>query len=231
MQFRIHLAARAARPIFARPIAVRPTLLIVVLLALAGCNTLTKSQCRSTNWTQLGYHDAMVGFPVSRLQKHQKACMKADITADDVAYKNGYKVGARIYCKPQSAFSKGRDGMPYFGICTDRQEEIFLPVYRVGQKQHNLKRDIRSIQDSIHTLETKVREIKDDKRAGKIDEQTSRSLTRDLENETDRWRRDLTDAEQELIRFNNRLLSLGYLRMALGNGALYRRALDSQTAQ
>ena len=39
--------------------------------ALSGCATMSPEECLQANWEEVGYHDAVEGYPVSRDSEHR----------------------------------------------------------------------------------------------------------------------------------------------------------------
>ena len=56
--------------------------------ALAGCATMSPEECLRANWEEVGYNDAVEGYPVSRSLEHRKACASAVVIVDFELYRN-----------------------------------------------------------------------------------------------------------------------------------------------
>ena len=49
-------------------------LLLLPLLLLAGCASLSEGDCRSASWEDIGYRDGVKGTGPDRAQDHASAC-------------------------------------------------------------------------------------------------------------------------------------------------------------
>ncbi|MFW1677480.1 DUF2799 domain-containing protein [Pontibacter sp. JAM-7] len=105
------------------------------MLLLVGCASLNQQQCEQAAWYRLGVSDGANGYPVSRLQSHQKACDKfsIDVVASD--YAAGHQQGLLRYCTQASGFEVGWLNLPYYEVCTGEAEAAFLRGYLRGRNQ------------------------------------------------------------------------------------------------
>ncbi len=58
----------------------RLSLLLVTLLWLSGCSTLSEQQCRLGDWYGLGYQDGQAGRTQARLANYHQDCAEYGIT-------------------------------------------------------------------------------------------------------------------------------------------------------
>jgi hypothetical protein len=77
----------------------------MLLLAGAGCSTMSKQECKVADWYLVGVEDAQKGQPKSRLDDHRKACAKANITPDIFKYEAGHEHGLKTYCTTQNGYA------------------------------------------------------------------------------------------------------------------------------
>ena len=92
------------------PRSVIQTIALLAIALLAGCATLSESQCAANDWQTVGYSDGVSGQDSSRLLKHQNACMKHGVTPDRMAYLVGWEEGVVRYCTPDNGFQQGQRG-------------------------------------------------------------------------------------------------------------------------
>lgn len=99
---------------------------------LQSCQTLSKDECAVADWQDLGIKDGRAGHPTSRLEKHTKACLKADIAPDRAAYFAGHNIGIAEFCTPQNGLSFGLRGGYYANSCPANLEPAFINNYRAA---------------------------------------------------------------------------------------------------
>ena len=73
----------------------RASLLAIVLL-LVGCAGMSESQCRNTNWAELGERDGLFGGP-PRIEVYAYQCGRHNVAAAEQAYLDGWFIGNREY--------------------------------------------------------------------------------------------------------------------------------------
>ena len=198
--------------------------LACMVLLLSSCATLTRKQCLTIDWGQLGANEAAIGWPLSRLQQHRKACEKADVIPDAAAWTAGHAVGARYYCRPSNAFERGRALATYHGICTAREEEYFIPLYRLGREKGWLEQEVSSERNAISELVSDIESVQRKVSAGTRGKDEVAKDLKELKRRVADKQFDLEAAQRKLSDFNDALLRDGYLKTALRDGDLYRRA-------
>lgn len=130
--------------------------LIWLLALLSGCATMSKEECKQADWYLKGVEDASKGFPLDRVVDHGKACARIKIVPDMKDYREGHAKGARLYCVPEKAYSEGRSGAAYNGICPADLEPSFLRAYRDGQELFSIQRNIDRMVAEIHSSQSQI---------------------------------------------------------------------------
>ena len=51
--------------------------LLMTVLLLTACDSLSTRQCQTVDWRRLGLMDALRGLPKTRIELHSEACKKA----------------------------------------------------------------------------------------------------------------------------------------------------------
>lgn len=136
-----------------------PGCLVLALLAgciLAGCATLSESECKTANWFQIGRDDGSHGYPRSRLYKNRQACAEYGIRPNSNAYYAGRKAGLARYCTPENGFHEGQEGNGYRNVCPSSSEPDFLAQYRQGQAIHEVNEDIDRVERAIDRKESRL---------------------------------------------------------------------------
>ncbi len=183
--------------------AKRLALLIVfpVALALNGCATLSKEECQSGNWQEIGQADGFNGEPESRLQEHAKACSSYSVAPNVQAYMAGREVGLASYCTPASGFAHGRAGDDYAGVCPPATAAAFSSGYMVGRKLWDAQQTVRRYESRVLDLENQLRRAEDDLSKPCVNDsncyftkQNQQRNRNTIRNDLDRERWNLSDA-------------------------------------
>lgn len=144
---------------------------LVLVLALAGCATLSEDECRTRDWYGIGFTDGLNGHPLTRLAEHQKACAEYAITIDRAQFLRGRDDGLRRYCVPDNGYLQGRAGATYHGVCEGPDAEVFRNRYLQGRHIWESERRLSEIEDQIDEVSTQLQEPKRtrDERAALVD--------------------------------------------------------------
>lgn len=135
-------------------------LIILALSALlaSGCSTLSKQDCQTYNWDEVGYQDALSGQPAERFHYYQEACSAHDITPPRHAYTQGHERGLHEFCTAKNGFHWGRRGQKYNESCPPHAEDIFLNAYRDGHILHTIWHEVEMLQDEKRYAEQQISE-------------------------------------------------------------------------
>jgi len=161
--------------------------LALVLAALAGCASMSKEECLTANWVDVGTRDGQNGEPRSRFADHVEACREAGVRADQGQYMAGWERGIVVFCTPHNGFEVGRRGRYYSnGTCPPALEPGFRHGYDRGSDIYRAQQEVDRIQNSIRDKQRKLDQAKKD------------SERREL-------RRDLSDLDHDMRRARDRL--------------------------
>lgn len=113
-------------------------LLLLAILYLSGCATLSKDDCQKADWAKIGYDDGYAGKKPEEFLKHKKACAAHGITADVKAYQKS-RADALLdeYCTESRGFTLGRNGKLYHDVCPEPVEYAFKKGYNRGRKLYD----------------------------------------------------------------------------------------------
>ncbi|NVJ59953.1 MAG: DUF2799 domain-containing protein [Gammaproteobacteria bacterium] len=157
--------------------------IVVSLLGLQSCATLSKEECRAADWRTIGFSDGARGYASGRISDHREACAEYGVAPNLQQYLAGHKEGIRNYCVPNQGFDLGRRGTQYNGICPADLEPAFLSSYRQGQEIYVIERDIKQFErernDLISEHDSLLKEIEDNERII-VSDNTSPQLRREL---------------------------------------------------
>lgn len=136
--------------------------LLINLLLLSGCATMTESECLVANWKIIGIEDGTEGRLPSYLGQHRSACAPYNVTPDLNAYMDGHHIGVGQYCTPANGYNVGARGKKYQGVCPQELEKPFLVAYEHGYQLYSWNTEIDDIESSIRYKSNKIDELKEE---------------------------------------------------------------------
>ena len=90
---------------------------LVSILLLQACSTMSANECRQANWHDVGLRDSMVGAPLTQLDRRTKDCADVGVTVQVPLYLGGRNEGLPSYCRLDNAVRLGLEGKTYHGVC------------------------------------------------------------------------------------------------------------------
>jgi hypothetical protein len=138
--------------------------LLLGLLGLSGCASLSRNECASGDWYGIGLRDGANGHTEARFVDHASACVEHGISADRERWLDGRERGLDNYCTARHAFDVGAGNGSYAGVCAGPAEEDFMHGYRLG-KDLAAARDRRSHWD--HEIRHLRKRLDDDRKRDK----------------------------------------------------------------
>ena len=126
---------------------------VAVLASLQGCASLSKSECLSANWEDVGIRDGANGRPEEYLIQHSKACAKVAVVPDRGAWLHGRDQGLERFCVPHRAYQLGESGYGFeAGICRNFDQDRLVSAYEKGREVNRLENALASIDGEIHDI-------------------------------------------------------------------------------
>jgi len=92
-------------------------LITISVMMVAGCASLSKTDCENANWRAIGYKHGQQGIHHRELEKFSTGCSEYDIVPDREAYLSGWDEGIRQFCTPDTGYSLGASGQPLRNVC------------------------------------------------------------------------------------------------------------------
>lgn len=126
--------------------------LLAGALALAGCASLSESQCRDARWGEIGRADGRSGEPLSRLAEHTQACAKVGVVPDEPLWRAGREAGLVEYCTAANGREVGARGGRYAGVCPGASDAEFRRGLAVGRQLAELNQLLASNRRERQTL-------------------------------------------------------------------------------
>lgn len=140
----------------------------IVLLALAGCGTVSREQCQAGDWYGIGVTDGREGRPESRIDDHAESCARFKLPIDRAAWDAGRTEGLREYCTPISGYANGVAGRTYHDVCSGPAGGSFITAYALGSDVHRARAEAeraaaeaRRIEDEIDRIGSEIAELQD----------------------------------------------------------------------
>lgn len=91
---------------------------ILSAMTLAGCMPhLTREQCLSMNWKQIGFSDGAQGHGIRDLTQDIQDCAKFKLSVNQRGYRRGWNEGIRGYCRPSMGYKTGSAGQNLNTLC------------------------------------------------------------------------------------------------------------------
>ena len=163
------------------------------LLALAGCASLSESQCRNARWGEIGLADGRAGAPLSRLADHGEACAKVGVVPDEPLWRAGREEGLLAYCTAASGRDVGLRGGVYAGVCPGASDAEFRRGLGVGRQIADLQRLLASNRREQQALIDRL--ARSD--VPEVERRTIRQRLLALDIDEDRLRRVLSTTERQ----------------------------------
>lgn len=77
---------------------------------LAGCASMSESECRVADWGRVGLADGARGALESRLADYTDDCGKVGVVPDATAYRKGWDTGIASFCTAANGWREGMQG-------------------------------------------------------------------------------------------------------------------------
>lgn len=171
-------------------------LLAPIAVALSGCETMSKEECLSADWYQVGYQDGRDGKARSQIENIAKSCAKTNVIPDRERYFSGRNRGLHEYCTPEHGFYLGKDGASYNRVCPPESADSFEAAYNEGYRIYDARQRVRRLEEKRHALEDKLSKATSDE-----DKRHIRDDLDDLDRRLRFARDTLQFIENEALRF------------------------------
>lgn len=135
--------------------------LVISALAVAGCATMSESECRHADWRGLGEQDARQGRAADYFADRAGACGEHGLPADREAYRTGWRRGLEQFCRPGSGFRHGLSGGDYRTTCPPGAEAGFLAGYGLGRDLQQARKGLDLLDGEIASLEEDLADLED----------------------------------------------------------------------
>lgn len=134
---------------------------VLLVLALAGCASMSEEECRYVDWRTVGYEDGAAGRPASRLGDHRRACADHGVAPDLAAYEAGRTAGMREFCQAHNGYRVGASGQVYYGTCPADLAPAFERGYDQGRELYVRQQRVADADAAIAQREAEIRRLED----------------------------------------------------------------------
>ncbi|MFM4651060.1 DUF2799 domain-containing protein [Aeromonas bivalvium] len=131
--------------------------LLILCLLLGACSSLSREECAAMSWYNLGFADGEQGKAPDAGKGYAERCGEHGVAADLGEWQRGYQKGLELYCIPELAYRKGRDGEEYQGVCP--HDETFLRQFERGQREYQLAARLDELAQAIGQNEREIRRL------------------------------------------------------------------------
>ena len=139
-------------------------LLLVACLALAGCESMSPTECKVADWGRVGHTDGTRGYSDSRIADYTKDCGKVGIVPNPQLYRYGWDQGIVNFCTPANGWREGLQGN--FGkasVCQGQSGFSDFSLYmEVGLQVHNTQAQMQRNARESERLQRRLEESKND---------------------------------------------------------------------
>jgi hypothetical protein len=130
---------------------------VLALLVLGGCASLSENECLTADWESIGYLDGSKGYNEGRIGDHAEACAKVGIAPDRKLYEEGRGRGLEVFCTGRNGLRIGEQGGSYAGVCPADLEPEFLRGYTIGRDLHDVKDHMAQLQSEVQRVQARLR--------------------------------------------------------------------------
>lgn len=153
------------------------TLTLLATALLAGCASMSESECRVADWGRVGFADGARGEGERRLAAYAEDCGKIGIAPDASAYRSGWDSGIVQFCTPANGWQEGQQGhtgkvaacqgQPGYALFA-RYFDAGMQVYRTREEMERNDRETNRLQkrleastkdDEKHRLRDELRDV------------------------------------------------------------------------
>jgi hypothetical protein len=139
-------------------------LLLPLAIGLAGCESMTVSECKVADWSRVGYTDGSRGESESRIANYTEDCGKAGIVPNAKAYRRGWDSGILQFCTPANAWREGTQGhTSKEDVCRGQPgANTYARYFQAGMRLHRTKEQMQRNSSETARLQKRLEASKSD---------------------------------------------------------------------
>jgi hypothetical protein len=138
-------------------------LLLITLLVLSACETISPEECLAADWYSIGVEDGSKGYPMSRIGAYRKDCAETGVAPDADQYGQGREYGLESFCTYERGYAEGKRGASNRAVCPPGQLEAeFMEGYNAGHYIYGVNQEIRGLERELAELRSEMDQIRED---------------------------------------------------------------------
>ncbi len=136
-------------------------LLLVALLVLSACASISEEECLAADWYSIGVEDGSKGYPMSRIGAYRKDCAEVGVAPDAEQYGEGRMVGLESFCTYERGYGEGKRGAHNRAVCPPGPLEAeFMQGYNDGYYVYEVNQNIRSLEGELANVRDEIDKIR-----------------------------------------------------------------------
>lgn len=167
-------------------------LLVFLTLTLAGCESMTVSECKVADWSRVGVADGARGESDRRIADYAQDCGKAGIVPNAKAYRRGWDSGIVQFCTPANGWRAGVQGHSGKAAVCQGQAGFssFSHYLEAGLQVYRINEHIQRNSQETARLQKRLDESKSDDEKKNLREELRR-----IDREQNRLRNQLSEQQ------------------------------------
>lgn len=135
--------------------------LLLALCQLASCAVMSKQECLSADWKQVGYEVGLTGDTnkSDAFNAREQMCSQYGESADSTLFDEGHANGVVEYCQLSNAVELGVDGADNAitsGVCPHRDYPGFRRSFEVGYQLYTLRSRAKESGNAMASLNSQA---------------------------------------------------------------------------
>lgn len=141
---------------------IKKSIVIIGIISISGCATMSKEECQMANWQALGQADGAQGKLPDYISKRSKNCVKNGIQPNQVLWEKGRKEGLKDYCKANNVYAigrKGKDLSPVCGYMSKSEYNTLMTSHKDGLKLYRFEKSIDRKREHLNKLQAEKNKV------------------------------------------------------------------------
>jgi Protein of unknown function (DUF2799) len=127
-------------------------IMLLSLLAVTGCASLSETECRGGDWYSIGRRDGASGRTEDYVAQHAAACQEHGVAPDYERWLEGRERGLERFCTARNGYRVGEVGGSYQDVCFAGAELEFCRGYDLGLRMNRIRSRLEQIENQIRTI-------------------------------------------------------------------------------
>lgn len=168
--------------------------LLLLTTLLAGCASMSESECQVADWGRVGLNDGARGEPERKLAAYTEDCGKTGVVPNAQAYRQGWDAGIKRFCTAANGWQEGLLGhADKAQVCAAQPGVVsFVRYLNAGLQVHQTQERMRQNTHESNRLQKRLESAASDDERRRI-----RRTLQDIDQEQF-WLRNLMGQQQML---------------------------------